>query len=85
MTVCAMVIVMIVASVSGVMAIKNIGEDSAHQLLMLLCEAGEKNLDSYFESVEQSVEMVSAYVESDLDGVDDEHLAGGQLFGGGGG
>ena len=74
MTVCAMVVVMVVASVSGVIAIKNIGEDSAHQLIMLLCEAGEKNLDSYFVSVEQSVEMVSAYVESDLDGIDDEHL-----------
>ena len=74
MTVCAMVVVMVVASVSGVIAIKNIGEDSAQQLLMLLCEAGEKNLDSYFESVEQSVEMVSAYVESDLDGIDDVKL-----------
>ena len=74
MTVCAMVVVMIVASVSGVIAIKNLGTSSANQMVMLLCEAGEKGLDSYFDSVEQSVEMVSAYVGSDLDGIDDEKL-----------
>ena len=43
-------------------------------MLLLLCESGEKNLDRYFESVEQSVETVLAYVESDLDGLDEEHL-----------
>ena len=74
MTVCAIIIVMVVAAVSGFIAIKNIGESSADQILKLLCESGEKNLDRYFESVEQSVELVSAYVEADLDGTDDEHL-----------
>ena len=74
MTVCMIVIVMAVATVFGVVAIRNIGTRSANQILLLLCETGEKNLDHYFESVEQSVEMVSAYVESDLDGLDDAHL-----------
>ena len=74
MTVVVMVIVMVVAAVSGVIAIKNIGTNSANRQLMLLCESGEKNLDRYFESVEQSVEMVSSYVESDLDGIDTAHL-----------
>lgn len=74
MTVTVIMICLIAATVFGVIAIKNIGSSSANQMLLLLCEAGEKNLDSYFESVEQSVEMVSAYVESDLDGLDDARL-----------
>lgn len=75
MTVTSIVIVMIVATVTGMIAIRNIGTKSADKVLLLLCETGQKNLDHYFESVEQSVEMVSAYVESDLDGLDDKKLA----------
>ena len=74
MTVCVIIIAMAVAAGFGIVAIRNTGSRSADQMLLLLCETGEKNLDHYFESVEQSVEMVSAYVESDLDGVDDAHL-----------
>lgn len=74
LTVCAIIIAMIVSMAFGVVAIRNIGNSSSNQSLLLLCEVGEKNLDAYFESVEQSVEMVSAYVESDLDGLDDEKL-----------
>ena len=70
----AIIIVMAVAMAFGVIAIRNIGRRNADQLLYLLCETGEKNLDHYFQSVEQSVEMVSAYVESDLDGLDDARL-----------
>ncbi len=73
-TISVIIIAMAAAAVSGVIAIKNIGNRSANQMLLLLCEVGEKNLDFYFESVEQSVEMVSAYVESDLDGLDDGKL-----------
>ena len=74
LTVCVVVIAMIAAAISGVIAIRDIGNSSSNQLLLLLCESGEKNLDSYFTSVEQSVEMVLAYVESDLDGIDDASL-----------
>ena len=70
MTTCAILVVIFVATFSGVMVIRNVGNTSAEQMLQLLCESGEKNLDHYFESVEQSVEMVSAYVQSDLDGLD---------------
>lgn len=74
LAVIGMVVVMTIAMVFGVNAIRNIGNSSSNQLLLLLCETGEKNLDSYFDSVEQSVEMVSAYVEEDLDKLDDKHL-----------
>ncbi len=74
MTVSVIVVSMAVATIFGAIAIRNIGSRSAEQILTLLCETGEKNLDLYFESVEQSVEMVSAYVESDLDGLDADTL-----------
>lgn len=74
LTVCGIVVAMTVATLLGVVALRNVGTTSSDQMLLLLCETGEKNLDFYFESVEQSVEMVSAYVESDLDGLEDEKL-----------
>ena len=74
MTACAIAVTMIIATVFGVIAIRETGSTSADKQLMLLCETGERNLDSYFDSVEHSVEIVSAYVEDDLDGIDDEHL-----------
>ena len=74
MTVCALVSAMVIATIYGVIAIRNIGSRSANRILYLLCETGEKNLDLYFESVEQSVEMVSAYVESDLESLGSEQL-----------
>ena len=74
MTVCVIVIAMVVATAFGVTAIRDIGNHDAEQTLLLLCETGQKDLDYYFQNVEQSVKTVSAYVQSDLDGVDDEHL-----------
>lgn len=65
---------MLASTLFGVLAIRNIGNRSADQMLVHLCESGEKNLDSYFDSVEQSVEIISAYAASDLDGLDDESL-----------
>ncbi|MBQ6121157.1 MAG: diguanylate cyclase [Clostridia bacterium] len=74
LTVCGIVAAMVIATLLGVVALKNVGSSNSDEMLLLLCETGEKNLDFYFESVEQSVEMVSAYVESDLDGLEDEQL-----------
>lgn len=74
MTVLAVVTIMVISAVFGVIAIRDLGSRNAEQTLMLLCETGQKNLNHYFESVEQSVEMVLAYVESDLDGLEDDKL-----------
>lgn len=65
-TACAIVIAMTVATLLSVISIRNIGNSSSNQMLLLLCEAGEKNLDFYFKSVEHSIEMISNYVKSDL-------------------
>ena len=74
MTVCVIVIAMVVATAFGVTAIRDVGNHDAEQTLLLLCETGQKDLDYYFQNVEQSVKTVAAYVQSDLDGVDEEHL-----------
>ncbi len=73
-TLCAMVVTMLIAGCFGVAAIRDIGKRSAEQTMRLLCETGQKNLDRYFTSAEQAVEMVAAYVESGLDGLDDQQL-----------
>lgn len=76
LTVCTITVAMVIATLLGVVAIRNIGVSSSEQILQLLCQAGEKNLDYYFESVEQSVEMVSSYAESDLDGLALDQMRG---------
>ena len=74
LTVCVLTAAMLAATAFGVVTIQHLGDRSAQQTLTLLCEAGEKNLDAYFQRVEQSVSMVSAYAESDLDGLDEARL-----------
>jgi len=74
MTVCVIVIAMIIVTALGLKSIRDIGNHDAEQTLLLLCETGQKDLNYYFQNVEQSVKTVSAYVQSDLDGVDDKHL-----------
>ena len=76
MTMGAIIITMIVAAAFGVVAIRRLGMSDSEQMLRLLCEAGEKNLDDMFENLEQNVQIVSSYVESDLDGLSDEDLQG---------
>ena len=75
LSVCAIVLAMSIALFLGVIAIRDIGNASAEQILLLLCQSAGRNLDSYFSSVEQSVDMASAYVEADLDGLDDASLS----------
>ena len=44
------------------------------QMLLLLCETGERNLDHYFDSVQESVARVASYAEYDIDGLETEQL-----------
>ena len=44
------------------------------QMLLLLCETGERNLDYYFDSVQESVARVASYAEYDIDGLETEQL-----------
>ncbi|MER2053993.1 MAG: diguanylate cyclase [Clostridia bacterium] len=75
LTTCITVIAVVVVTVLSVAFIRNTEHRKSDQLLLLLCETGERNLDYYFNSVEKSVRKVATFTERDLDGLDDEHLA----------
>ncbi len=68
------VIAVFVATLLGVLFIRNNESRKSDQLLLLLCETGERNLDYYFNSVEKSVRKVTAFTEKNLDGLEDEQL-----------
>ena len=65
--------VAVVASLS-VMFIRNTEHRKSDQLLLLLCETGERNLDYYFNSVERSVKKVATFAERELEGLEDDQL-----------
>ncbi len=74
LTVGITVIAVLTVTLMSVLFIRNTENEKADQLLLLLCETGERNLDYYFNSVEKSVKKVAIYTEKDLDGLDDERL-----------
>lgn len=74
LTVGITVIAVLVITVLSVFVIRNPENEKNDQLLLLLCETGERNLNYYFNSVEKSVKKIASYTEKDLDGLDDEKL-----------
>ena len=70
LTVCITVIAVLVVTVLSVYVIRDPENERSDQLLLLLCETGERNLDYYFNSVEKSVKKIASYTEKDLDGLD---------------
>ncbi len=75
LTVCAIIIAVVVVTVLSVMFIVNTERHKSDQLLLLLCESGERNLDYYFNDVEKSIGKVSEFAEEDIRGTDEEELA----------
>ena len=51
LTIAGILVAIIVATIISAISVRNIGIDSAKQNLQLLCEAGEKSLDYYFETI----------------------------------
>ena len=68
------VIAVFVVALLSVLFIRNTERRKSDQLLLLLCETGERNLDYYFNSVEKSVQKVSAFTEKNLDGLEEDRL-----------
>ena len=75
-TVCLIVIAVTVVTALSVLFIQKNERKESDQMLLLLCETGERNLDYYFNSVQKSVEKVSAFVETDIDGLEPIQLSG---------
>lgn len=56
--------------------IRTTESQKSDQLLRMLCETGERSLDYYFDSVQNTVSKVTSYAEEDLEDVDnDEEFA----------
>ncbi len=75
MTLFAVVFAVTVVTALGVFFIRRTEHKKSDQLLLLLCDTGERNLEYYFGSVQKSVEKIAAFVEADLDGTDDANLS----------
>ena len=71
---CVMFAVILVMTVLSVIFIRNTASRKSDQLLLMLCENGQYSLNYYFDSVQNSVNDISNFVESDLQGLDDEQL-----------
>ncbi len=74
LTVWITVVAVAVVTLLSVLFIRNAEHQKSDQLLLLLCETGERNLDYYFNSVEKSVKQIASYTEKELDGLEDEKL-----------
>lgn len=74
LTVWITVIAVAAMTLLSVIFIRNTESQKSQQLLLLLCETGERNLDYYFKSVEKSVRKVASYAEKELDSLDDAEL-----------
>lgn len=61
-TVAAIILALSIATTIGVVSIRNLGRNDADQMIHLACTTGAMNLESYFVSVESSVETVSTLV-----------------------
>ncbi len=74
LTVCMVVVAVVIVSFFSVLFIRNNERLETDQMLLLLCETGDRNLDYYFNSVQNSVNKVASYAQDDLTGLDTEQL-----------
>jgi len=72
---CLILVILAVVTLLSAIFIRRTESHKSDQLLLMLCESGEQSLNYYFDSVQNSVLRISAFVEEDLDGLDDEQLA----------
>ncbi len=74
MTVCVILFTLTAVMLFSVIFIRTNEHHKSEQLLLLLCETGERNLDYYFNSVQRSIRKVESFVTSDLDGLEEQQL-----------
>ena len=70
------VVMLAVASISltSILFVRSNEHDKADQLLMLLCETGQRNLNNYFDGVQKSVQKMESFAESNLHEINDKSL-----------
>ena len=74
MAVCVILLTIVIITTFTVVFIRKTERQKSDQLLLLLCETGERNLNYYFNSVQKSVANVASFVEADMDGLEDDQL-----------
>lgn len=73
-TVIAIIAALSIATVIGVISIRKLGRSDADQMIHLTCMTGALNLESYFDSVENSAETVATLVTDGLSETSLDHL-----------
>ena len=74
LTVCAIIISLSIATTIGVVSIQKLGRNDADQMLHLTATTGALHLETYFDSVEHSVETVATLVQDSLEKMPLEEL-----------
>lgn len=74
MTVCMVLFALTVVMAFSVIFIRTNEHHKSEQLLLLLCETGERNLEYYFTSVQRSVRRVASFATADLEGLEERQL-----------
>ena len=74
LTVLGITISIFIATIISAVSVANMGHENSERALSLLCETGKNNINYYFKSVEQSVNTISALIDSDLDDIDDANF-----------
>ena len=64
----------LITSIIGSISIANQGHENSEKTLSLLCQNGKNNLNNYFKSVEQSVNIVSGLIDDNLDQISDSEF-----------
>ncbi len=65
---------LVIVTLLSAVFIRRTESTKTDRLLAMLCESGVRSLDYYFDSVQNSVLRVSAFVEEDLEGTADPQL-----------
>lgn len=74
---CVILVALAVTTLLSAVFIRTTESRKSNQQLRMLCETGERSLDYYFDSVQNTVTKVTSYVEEDLETVyNDEEACG---------
>ncbi|SDB37724.1 diguanylate cyclase (GGDEF) domain-containing protein [Pseudobutyrivibrio sp. YE44] len=71
---CVIFTVILIITLLSAIFIRITASRKSDQLLLMLCENGQYSLNYYFDSVQNSVNDITDFVENDLQGLDDEQL-----------
>ena len=66
--------VILAITLLSVIFIRRTAIRKSDQLLLMLCENGQYSLNYYFDSVQESVNDITTFVESDITGLDDKNF-----------